>query len=101
LWILVAGDASRAFEIAEGGAAARIKERPDRGVGVLRRMMDLRDVVYRRDAVVELREAPEQLADVHVLRTVHGREREQNVFEIRGIRARRARLIVDQDAVGE
>src|SRR5437762_12802017 len=63
--------------------------------------MDLRDVVYRRDAVVELRQSAEQLADVHVLRTVHGGEREQNVFEIRGIRARRARAVVDQEAVGE
>src|SRR5258708_11591084 len=31
-----------------------------------------RDVVHRRDAVVELRQSAEQLADVHVLRTVHG-----------------------------
>ena len=91
--ILVAGIGAedvgtRALEIAEGGAAPGIEQGLDGGVRVLRRVMDLRDVVHRRDAVVELRQAAEQLADVHVLRTVHGREREQDVFEIVGIRAR-------------
>src|SRR5258708_5673587 len=63
-------------------------------------MMNLRDVVHRCDAIVELRQSTEQLADVHVLRAVYGGERVQNEFEVRGIRARRARLAVDQPAVG-
>ncbi len=63
--------------------------------------MDLRDVVHCRHAVVELRQSAEQLADVHVLRTVHGGESEQDVFEVCGIRARPARAVVDQEAVGE
>src|ERR1700681_4805894 len=41
--ILVAGNAARALEIAEGGAASRIEEGIDGGVGVRRRVMDLRD----------------------------------------------------------
>ena len=44
--------------------------------------MDLGDVVDGGDAAVELGQAAEDLADVHVLRPVHGREFEQNVFEI-------------------
>ncbi len=63
--------------------------------------MDLRHVVYRRDAIVKLRQSAEQLADVHVFRRVHGGEREQNVFEIRGGRGRRAWLVVNQDTVRE
>ena len=58
LRILVAGDAAGALEIAEGGAAPGIEQRLDGGVGVLRRVMDLRDVVHRRDAVVELASPP-------------------------------------------
>ena len=88
--ILVAGNASRALEIAEGGAAARIHDALDRGVGVLGRVMDLRDVVHRRDAVVELAERAEQLVDVHVLRPVHGGERQENVLEVGDVPARRA-----------
>ena len=52
--ILVAGHAAGTLEIAEGGTAARIEQRLDGGVGVLGRVMDLGDVVHRRDAAVEL-----------------------------------------------
>ena len=72
--VLVAGASTeipRALEITERGAAPGIEERLDRGVRVLRRVMDLRDVVHGRDAVVELAQATEQLVDVHVLRPVH------------------------------
>ena len=50
-------------------------QRLDGGVRVLRRVMDLRNVVHRRDAVVELAKSAEQLVDVDVLRPVDGRER--------------------------
>src|SRR5207247_6996670 len=100
-WIGAENVGTRALEKPEGSTAPGIEESLDRSVGVRRRVMDLRDVVHRRDTVVELRQSAEQLADVHVLRTVYGGEREQNVFEIRGIRARRARAVVDQEAVGE
>src|SRR6266581_4164118 len=46
-----------ARERVEGGAALRIEERLDRGGGVVGRVMDLRDVVYRGDAVIELAQA--------------------------------------------
>ena len=51
----VAGNAARALEIAEGGAASGIEQRLDGGIRVLRRVMDLRDVEHRGDAVIELR----------------------------------------------
>ena len=57
---------------------------------MLGRMVDLRDVVHRRDAVVELAERAEQLVDVHVLRAVHRREREENVLIVVDVSARRA-----------
>src|SRR5437899_1051586 len=76
-------------------------QRLDGGVRVLRRVMDLRDVVHRRDAVIELGQAPEQLVDVHVLRPVHGGEGEQNEFEVGRAATRRVRLVVYQYPVGE
>ena len=57
---------------------------------MLGRMVDLRDVVDRRDAVVELAERAEQLVDVHVLRAVHRREREESVLIVVDVSARRA-----------
>ena len=63
--------------------------------------MDLRDVVHRRDAVVELREAAEQLVDVDVLRPVHRGELQQDEFEVSRAPAWRARAIVDENAVSE
>ena len=63
---------ARTLEKAEGGAAPGIEERLDGGIRVLRRVMDLRHVVHRRDAVVELAQAAEQLVDVHVLRPYTG-----------------------------
>src|SRR5882757_11282885 len=99
--ILIAGNRARALEIAEGGAAARIKERLDRSVGVLRRVVDLRDVVHRGHPVVQLREAAEQLADVNVLGAVHRRESEQDVLEVGRAPGYRARLVVDQHSVSE
>src|SRR5580765_8715169 len=63
--------------------------------------MDLRHVVDRRDAVVELGEAPEQLVDVDVLRPVHRGELQQNELEVSRAPARRARPVVDQHSVGE
>src|SRR5262245_27652075 len=82
LRILIPGNATCAFEVPERSAAPRIEQCLDGGVGVLRRVMDLRHVVHRGDAVIELGKPTEQLADVDVLRPVHGREPEKNVFEI-------------------
>src|SRR5262245_11216255 len=48
-----------ALEIAEGGASPCIEQGLDRSVRVLWRVMYLRDVVHRRDAVVELRKPAE------------------------------------------
>ena len=68
--------------------------------------MDLRNVVDGGDAVVELRQSAEQLADIYVLWPVvageAGRPRRsgQHVGEVGLLRARRARAVVDQDAVG-
>ncbi len=106
LRILVAGIGAenvraRAFEIAEGGAASGVEQRLDGSVGMRGRVMDLRDVVHRGDAVIELGEPAEQLVDVDVLRPVHGGELEQDEFEIGGAAARRARAVVDENAVGE
>jgi hypothetical protein len=49
--------ASSAFKIAERGAAASIEQGLDGSVGMLRGVMDLRDIVDRRDAVVEAAQA--------------------------------------------
>src|SRR5437762_4975298 len=68
---------------------------------MLRRMMNLRDVVHRGDAVIKLAERAEQLVDVDVLRTVHRSELVENEFEIGGAAARRAGAVVDQHPVGK
>ncbi len=101
LRILVAGNAAGALEIAERRAAAGVEQRLHRRVRMLRRMVDLRDVEHGGDAVVELREAAKQLVDVDVLRPVHRREFQQDVLVIGRVGARRARAVIDQDAVGE
>jgi len=72
--VLVAGNIARALEITERGAASRVLDALDCGVRVRGRVMNLRDVMHGRDAVVELGERTEQLVDVHVLRPVHGGE---------------------------
>src|SRR5450755_3114705 len=79
---IVRGIGAGALEIAEGGAAPRVKQRLDGGVRVLRRVMDLRDVVHRRDAIIELAERAEQLVDVHVLRSVDGSELVEDELEV-------------------
>ena len=56
LRILIAGNGTGALEISEGESAPRVVERLDGGVRVLLRVLDLRHVVHRRDAVVELAE---------------------------------------------
>jgi hypothetical protein len=89
------------LEIAEDGAAAGVEQRLDRGVRVLRRVMDLRHVVHGGDAIVELRESAVEFVDVDILRPVHRREFEQDEFEVGGVAARAAVGIADQDAVGE
>src|SRR5262245_66447605 len=71
--------------------------------------MDLRDVVHRGDAGVELRKPAEQLADVDILRSVvfgearprWGGTKAQNVDGVVLLRARRSGEIVNQDAVGD
>ena len=65
------------------------------------RVMDLRDVVHRRDARVELAQPAEQLVDVDVLRPVHRGELQQDVLEVSRAAARRARAVVDEHPVGE
>ena len=92
---------SRALEVAERRTTPRIEQGLDRSVGVLWRVVDLRDVVHGRDAVVELAQRTEQLVDVHILRPVHGGELLQNVFVIGYGPGRRARAVVDQDPIGE
>jgi hypothetical protein len=101
LRVLVTGDTARALEIAEGGAAPGVEERLDGRVRMLGRVMDLRDVVHGGDAVVELTEPAEQLADVHIFRPVHGRELEQDELVVRGAPARRVRQVVDEDPIRE
>ena len=98
---VVRGVASRAFEIAEGGAASGIEQGLDGGVRVLRRVMDLRYVVHRRDAIIELAQRAEQLVDVDVLRPVDGGELVENELEVGCASARRAGAVIDQDPVGE
>src|SRR6266700_1276266 len=75
--------ASRALEIAEGGAASGIEQGLYGGVRVLRRVMNLRYVVHRRDSIIELAQRAEQLVDVDVLRSVDGRELVENELEVR------------------
>src|SRR5262245_27931940 len=58
------------FEIADDGASAGVDECLYGGVGVLGRVMDLRDVEHCGDARVQLRQAPEESVDVYVLRPV-------------------------------
>jgi hypothetical protein len=98
----VDGDAlAGALEIAERRPPPCIKQRLDRRIGVLRCVVDLRDVMDRRYAIVELGEPSEQFIDVHVLRTVHRGKFEQNVLVIGPASARRARPVIDQNAIGE
>ena len=54
LRILVPRNIAGAFEVAQHGAAAGIAKRLDGRIGVLLRVVDLRDVEHRRDAGVEL-----------------------------------------------
>lgn len=62
----------RALEVAERRTTPRVEQGLDGGVGVLWRVVNLRDVVHGRDTVVELTQRAEQLVDVHILRPVHG-----------------------------
>ena len=64
-------------------------------------MVDLRDVVHGRHAIIQLAQSPEQLIDVHVPRPVHGGELLQNVFVVSDRASGRARAVVDQDPVGK
>src|SRR5262249_56188696 len=96
-------DPASALEEAELGAPPGIAQSLDRRQGVLLGMMDLRDVVHRGDAGVELREPAEQLADVDVLRSVvfgearqrRGGTKAQNVDGVVLLRARRSGEIVN------
>src|SRR5262249_30358099 len=86
-WIFVAGIGTEnvgtgALEKAEGEAPPRVIQRLDGGVRVLWRVLDLRDVMHRCDAVVELTEPTKQLVDVDVLRPVHRGKLQQNEFEV-------------------
>jgi len=89
----------RALEITEDDPSLGVGAAFDRSVGVPGRVVDLRDVVRRRDARVELAERAEQLADVDVLRPVHRGERAQDVLEIIDRAVRLA--VVEQQPVGE
>ncbi len=92
---------TRALEIAEGGATPGIDQRLNGGVRMRRRVADLRDVVHRGDAVVELAEPTEQLIDVDVLRPVHRGKFVQDELVVSRAAARRAGAVVDKDAVRE
>src|SRR5690349_21104889 len=81
-WVAARG--ARALEVAEGGATSRVEERLDGGVGVLRRVVDLRDIVDCCDAIVELTEPSKELVDVDILRPKNGSKGEQNVLVISG-----------------
>ena len=61
--------------------------------------MDLRDVVHRRYACVELAERAEQLVDVHVPRAIHWREPAEDELEVVDRAVRLA--VVEQQPVGE
>jgi hypothetical protein len=54
------------LEIAEHRAMPRVDEAADRRVGVLGRVVNLRDVVHRGDTGIELAQRAEQLVDVHI-----------------------------------
>ena len=90
---------TRALEIAEGGATPGIDQRLNGSVGVRRRVTDLRDVVHRGDAVVELAEPTERLIDVDVLRPVHRGKFVQDELEVSRAAARRTGAVVDKNAV--
>src|SRR4030095_6278108 len=104
-WILISRNAGAeiagALEITKGRAAARVEQRLYRSILVLRRVMDLRDVEHRGDAVVELAQPSEQLVDIHILRPVYRSELVQDVFVISDGPARRARPVVDEYSIGE
>ena len=89
------------LEIAERRTTPRIEQGLDSGVGVLGRVVNLRDVVHRRDAIVELAQRTEQFVDVYVLGPVHGGELQKNVLVIGCGPGGRARAVVDQDPIGE
>ena len=90
---------ARALEIAERRAAPGIEQRLDGRIRMLRRVMDLRHVVHRRHAIIELAQAAEQLVDVNVLRTIHRRELQQNEFEVSRVPARRVGPVIDENPV--
>jgi hypothetical protein len=98
---IVGAVAPGALEIAERRSAPLINQGLDGSVGVLRRVVDLRDVVHGRHTVVELAQRPEQLVDVHVLRPVHRREAEKDVFVVSRGPGRCARAVIDQDPIGQ
>ena len=58
-------------------------------------MVDLREIVNGGDAVIELREAADQFADVDILRPVDRSEAGQDVSEIVLLCARRPGAVVD------
>src|SRR5262249_58344471 len=89
------------LKITERGRACGVEQRVDGGVRVLRRMVDLQDVVHCGDAVVEVAQTAVELVDVDVLRPVHRGECQQDEFEVGGASARRAGAVVDEDPVGQ
>ena len=88
-----------ALEVAEHRAPPGRSQPLDRGVGMLRRMVDLAHVHHRRYARVDLRHAREQFVDVDVLRAIAHRELLKNklVIIVRAFRP----AVVDENAVCE
>src|SRR5208337_1036375 len=66
------------LEIAKDRTSPDRAQPVDRSVGMFRRMMDLTDVHDRGHAGVDLREAPEHLVHVDVLRPIDHRELLEN-----------------------
>ena len=95
----IIGFFATAFEISERGAATRIHDPLDGRVGMRRRMVDLRDVVHRRHARIELAERAEMFIDIDVARAVDIGELAEDMAEIIDLAIRLT--VAEQQPVGE
>ena len=81
----LAGDLGAA--IAEHRTDAAVAQGLDGGVGVLRRVLNVRPIEYGRHTGVERTQRGDQIAGVHVLRATQGAEAAQNCLEVVAQRA--------------
>ncbi len=68
--------------VGENAAHARLVQRRNGRVGMLRRVLDVRPVEQRGDARVDRAQRADQVSRVGVLGAIHRRENPQNVLEI-------------------